>query len=103
MKTVLESEPDSLASSEKSQFNYLPSKRQGSGDLILQETKGIGWEGYRWGRDTSRKEVQAVHSVLLGLIKYSQGKKKKAILESFLGIFLVWVHGQNEVTCGVLA
>lgn len=75
MKTVLESEPDSLASYEKSQFNYLPSKRQGSGDLILQETKGIGWGGCKWGRDTSRKEVQAVHSVLLGLIKYSQGKK----------------------------
>ena len=35
---------------------------------ILHETKGIGQGGCR-GRDTSRKEVQAVHFLILGLIK----------------------------------
>lgn len=51
----------------------------------------MGWGGHE-GRDTSRKEVQGIHCIILGL-RNSQEKKKKNlyiyvyILESFLGVF----------------
>lgn len=61
-------------------------------------------EGAEEETDISRKEVQAVHFVILGLIKYSQGKTNKlATLESFLGVFFGIGPWQDEVTCSVLA
>lgn len=47
------------------------------------------------GKDTSRKEIQTAHFIVLWLIKYSQGKKNRYSRKCH-GWFFEWVHGRMK-------